>query len=165
MTEGAYLRDRIRAKCIEDGDCLIWQGDKTSDKKRPLFYNVEGKRKNLRHMLWVEKNGGEPKKGRRIGVSCDRDCCVADEHLIDRTRTQELKGIKRTVAVKAKIAKARRKNSKYSDEWVAMVRDSEKGHLQLAKELGVHYQTISRIRSNGMRRDYTANHFAGLGAR
>ena len=163
MPEGPYLMDRIRHKCVEDGDCLIWQGDKSID-GRPRYY-IDGKRKNLRHLLWVDKFGREPEEGRRVGVRCRRDCCVAEEHLVARNRQQELKGIKRKPDTKIRIALARRKGSKYSDEFVRMVREMPGSHLDIAKELGMHYQTVQRIRKHEMRRELAANPFAGLGAR
>lgn len=162
MTEGAYLMDRIRHKCLEDGDCLIWQGDKSVDGV-PRYY-IDRKRKNLRHLLWVEKNGREPDAGKRVGVRCKRAGCVAEDHLVARSRQQELKGVKRTPDTKIRIALAKRKSSKYSDEFVQMVREMAGNHLEIAKQLGMHYQTVQRIRKHEIRREYV-NPFAGLGAR
>jgi hypothetical protein len=160
MSEGAYLLDKIRHKCIEDGDCLIWQGAYTSTGGRPRIY-IGRKWLALRNLLWVEKNG-QPKKGHRIGVSCGTDGCI--EHLVSRGRSAELKGIRRSVSTKAKIAASKRAKSAYTPEFIAMVRESPENHLVLAEKLGMHYQTISRIRNHDVWKDYT-NPFAGLGAR
>lgn len=157
MTEGAYLIDRIRHKCREDGGCLIWTGDVSSDSKNPRIHS-EGKRIPLRPLLWAEKHG-EPKRGNRIGVSCKTERCIEPEHLVQRTRSQELKGVRRSPATKAKMSAAKRAKSQYTPELIQMIRESDKSHVALAKELGMNYQTVAKFRRQ---MDYVGNPFVGL---
>ena len=162
MSEGAYLLERVRARCYEEGDCLIWTGDVSGDGMRPRFF-VDGARVPIRKALW-EALHGPVKEGCRIGTSCKTLHCVEPAHLIQRTRSMEMKGIKRSTATKAKIAAARRVGSTYTPELVAEIRGSDLTHTALAESLNLPYKHIRRIRNFDIWKDYITP-FAGLGAR
>ena len=163
MSEGAYLLERIRLQSVEEGDCLIWQGGCTGDGNRPRVY-MDGKPVPLRRALFMDFGPTKLKPGERVGVKCGTHLCVAPEHLAPRSRSKELKGIKRSTATKAKIANARRAQTGFTTEFVEMVRNSPKSHLELSKELGMHHQTIQKWRTHARRQNYVTP-FSGLGAR
>lgn len=152
----------MEPRVVEEGDCLLWTGATTADGDRPKVYSA-GEAFPVRLMIWKAMHG-DPKPGFRIGAKCGTPLCVEPSHLIERDRAKELKGIKRSIATKAKIAKARRAQSAYTPEFVEMVRSSPKNHLELSKELDMPYQTIQKWRKHALRQNYVTP-FAGLGSR
>lgn len=162
MTEGAYLMSVIRSRCVEEGDCLLWTGEVDRTGRQPRFY-VDGKRTSVRLSLFRELKG-EPKDGYRIGVRCGTARCVEPDHLVARTRSQALKGVKRSLATRAKIARARAPHRKLSDEQVAEIRASDLNQYELAAIHGVSQKSISRVIRNETFQTY-GGHFAGLGER
>jgi hypothetical protein len=154
------LFERIRHKCIEDGDCLMWQGSMQSQNGSPFVYTEGRNRAPIRKLLW-EESGKKIKDGHRIGVVCRNARCVAPEHLVQRSRRDDTKGRKRTLAEKARISETKRAKSPLADVAPAILA-SEASDKQIADELGLKYGTVWKIRR---RVEYKGNPFVGLGAR
>lgn len=160
MIEGSYLLERIRARCTEEGDCLLW-GGATSAGGLPRVWK-DGLSTSLRRLLWIEKHGEIPSDV-RIGVKCRVDLCVAPAHLVIRDRCDELKGTRRSQAFKAKIAAAKRSKSRFTPEFIAMIRGSLLNNCALGREIGLDHRIIAKIRNHEVWKDYTAP-LSGLGA-
>ncbi len=160
--DGAYLFNKIKARCTEEGDCLLWPGNTTADGARPKVW-LAGKSVPLRRALWEEMHGNL-KRGERVGVDCKTLLCVARSHLVITTRSQELKGIRRDASFGAKIAATKRAKSRFTPEIVEAVRSSSLNNVALGKELGMNHQTIARMRRHEIWKTYSTP-FAGLGAR
>lgn len=143
MTEGVYLIDRLRHRCVEDGDCLIWQGDVAAGCKAPKYY-FKGRRIPLRTAMWEELHGALPAK-RRVGMKCGTTRCIEPTHMTLRTRSQELKGIKRTVVTLQRISAARRARSKLTAADCIEIRASNLSQYKLAALYGVSQKSISRV--------------------
>ena len=76
------LIDRVHARCVEDGDCLVWTG---ADQKR---YGIisSGGRKNRKnhyvHRVAYEHAFGEIPEGYEVHHSCENPLCVNTDHLL-----------------------------------------------------------------------------------
>lgn len=152
----------IEGRLVEEGDCLIWTGA-VSDSGNPRVW-VDGSSDVLRRTLWTAMNG-EPEPDDRIGVRCRVARCVEPSHLIKQQRTDELKGVKRTEAFKAKVATAvRAAKATLTQEQVDMIRASPLNNVELARQMNRRHQTIARVRTHDIWKSYV-NPFAGLGAR
>jgi hypothetical protein len=161
VIEGSYLLEKIRHRCIEEGDCLLWQGAVLSEGLPRLYSN--GQSTSLRRLLWVEKHG-EISSDVRIGAKCRVGLCVAPAHLIIRDRCDELKGTRRSQAFKAKIAAAKRSKSRFTPDFIEMVRTSPLNNCALGREIGLNHAIVAKIRNHQVWKDYSTP-FAGLGAR
>lgn len=161
MSEGSYLADRIRSRCIEEGDCLLWQGALSVDGVPRFFMN--GQSVSLRRLLWVERHGELSPKV-RIGVKCRAQRCVEPKHLVIRHRSEDIKGLRRSPAFKAKIAATKRAKSRFTPELIASIRSSPLNNSALGRELGLNQAVIAKIRNHEVWKDYTSPMF-GLGER
>lgn len=155
------LKASILACCVEEGDCLIWQGG--SDKVPHL--HVKGKKVNVRALV-LQAHGVQRIEGTLLGCSCRNRKCVAFEHIRQRTRLQHAQyfgnlGAYSGPVKTAKMAATKRAKSKLNDEKVAAIRASTKTAKELSAEYGVAASYITSIRARKLWKDY-ASPFAGL---
>lgn len=150
--------EAIHAKCIEDGDCWIWQGA-MSHGSRPVA-RLEGSRKNVSvRRLVLELRGVHP--GKRMAYpKCANQACVCPDHVqaMSRAKMHTLiaasTGYASTPERRAKIAAAKRKLSPITPELVEEIRTSpESGHA-IARRLGFCQATVQAIRAHESWRDY-----------
>lgn len=158
------LTDRIYARCIEVGECLEWQGPV---QKGGGMYISEGAKKYLvRRVLWREEHGNIP-EGRLISVSCCNPRCVCHLQAISvsqRNKKIAKSGAFKSIAFRAKIANACRKNSKLSDAAVAEIRAAEIAPAEAAEKFGITESYVNMLRAGRFRIDFSSP-FAGLGTR
>lgn len=165
MSEGAYLMEKIRSRCIEEGDCLIWTGGSI---KTPHLC-VQGKKMSVRKLV-LELNGVVIlTQSKLFGVGCGTPHCVALDHIRQRSRAQHAKffgnlGVYSGPLKIAKMAATKRSKSKLDDEKVAAIRASDKSSKKLSKEYGVAASYITSIKAGKLWKAYNSP-FAGLGAR
>ena len=162
MSEGAYLMDRIRARCREDGDCLIWTG--AMNERGPVV-TVDRKQLSVRRVAWEERNGKPFPTGKVASVDCEDKACI--EHIVPRTRSQLNARTNRrhsSIARAAKVSATKRQNSKLSDADVIEIRMTDRPMKEIAAEKGISTVYAYLIRRGDFRRDYSSP-FAGLGAR
>lgn len=164
MTEGAYLMSVIRSRCVEDGDCLIYQRGRG---KLP-YVTIDRKKVNIRKLV-VLAAGGRVIEGGFFGSCCETPRCIAEGHIRQRNRKQHGQhfgalGVYSATGKVARMAATKRAKSKLDDEKVAAIRASDKSSMALSKEYGVAASYITSIKAGKLWKNYSSP-FAGLGAR
>lgn len=177
--EGAYLLARIRARCVEEGDCLIWQGciSSSSNASRggyPIIKVGYGQPcKTVRRAIVEvagDKNGNRDLKPRQpVETTCGERLCVAQEHLVVSTPVKVGKRMAKagklsSLARSAKIAASKRATGKLTMEQALEIRFSDESGPVLAERYGVHRSQINNIKRGDAWRDHR-NPYAALGAR
>jgi hypothetical protein len=166
--------ERIKARCEEDGDCLIWQGKVYPKNGHPAATEwIDGKdcHVGVRRRAYEEYHKVKLTADQYV-ATCGNPACLAKEHLhlitiAERSRrmhrdmdaARKLR-YSRTLAQKAQAAKG-----KLTPEQVRAVIDSPDGPYVTAKRLGINGVVASRIRRGISYREYAATPFAGMGAR
>lgn len=159
------LTDRIHARCIEDGDCLVWQGYSVRGKYPQI--RVGDKSLSVRRVLWEEKHGCVP-DGKEVAVTCETRNCVA--HIKPMTHKDVGKrtaatGVYASPVRCAKIAATRRAQvSDLTPEQVADVRYGGGSLAEAAQRNGISKGAAGFIRRGERWKEYSTP-FAGLGAR
>ena len=159
----------IKARCIEEGDCWIWQGSVLGNGYPSMSIKDET---YLVRRVVLEIVGKPPKKYQPVICSCRNKLCVNPEHL---TRSSHSKVGRDTAAlgVFSELTKCA-KNAKAS-----RARESTRLTMELANEIrlrpesgkvlsgiyGVSKNQINAIKRGDAWKDYTPSPFAGLGAR
>lgn len=161
MTDGAYLMDKIRPRCIEDGDCLIWTGRRSAGNV-PRWGD-----KSLRRMIYTAMVG--PVQDRfLISNNCENPLCVNPAHLKANTKGAVLRRVYENtdLALRRSITSTRaaRKRAKLDLDKVREIRASDEILDVLAERYGVHRALISQVK-RGVAWKETSSPFAGLGAR
>lgn len=149
----------IKARCSEDGDCLIWTGA-TNAGGHPKFSRASGRR-----VVW-ELVHGTLQPADLITVTCGCSLCLNPQHLKKTTKSEVSRVTNARPDIKAKrIASnqrsAREKGTKITMETARMIRASDKTGLALAAELQVSPSLITSVRKNKTWREH-GNPFAGL---
>ncbi len=159
----------IKDRCEEVGRCWIWQGT-VSVSGYPIA-KAAGVRSGciLVRRLAVELDGRPAKPRQPVLASCGERLCCNPACLAPSTSSAVGKaaakaGAWKTIARRAKIAKAKRANSKLTPEIVTEVRTSPESSRVIAKRLGINRRRIVDIRNGRAWIDYSSP-FAGLGAR
>lgn len=153
---------QIHAKCLECGDCMIWQGA-TNGSGQPKFHS-----KTARRATWEAAKGPVP-DGKLVTTTCGHAKCLAVGHLALTTRAEVSKASNARPHVKAlrsaSTAKTvRAKLGKIDMETARLIRASDKPGIELAAEYGVSPSHISHVRCNISWKE-ASSPFAGLGAR
>ena len=154
--------ESIRARCIEDGDCLIWKG-KVSQSGQPIMWSMTGRRK-----VWSLVCGPVP-DGKLIGVSCGCKLCLNPGHLAllsraDVTRVSHGRPDVKALRATANARTARAKFAKINMDIARKIRASTKSGPELSTEFGCSASLVSLVRLNKAWVE-TASPWAGLGAR
>lgn len=161
LTENEKLLGRILEKCVEDGDCLMWQGA-MADGSCPSI-KVGGKARNARRLYYELTTGRPLPAGKVASATCGCGRCLS--HVKPQTIAQVLAGAVERGAYgvrhAAKVAATKRKSAKFSEEVIRRVRESDEVGTKLAAEIGMDQSYLSRVRRGMARKDY-ANPFASL---
>lgn len=168
--EWLLARVTVQPGPLEDDPCWVWNGTLTDrDQPQVSMRTPEGRKTLLVRRLVIEF-----KQERALPTSlwayarCETRGCVHPEHLATRTRVvaQGQTGKKRSPAVAAKIAAARRAQSRFDhDELIARIQASDKSNVKLADELGCHHTYVARIRTGEARIDYSNPYVVQLGGK
>lgn len=159
--------ESIRAKCIEEGGCWIWQGA-MSHGTTPTM-RLDGSRKCVsvrRHILELHGIDAENLKAYPI---CNNPACVNPRHVKPTTTSDMIKrvakqqGYASNIARNAKIAAGKRKNSPITPELVEEIRSSSESGHAIARRLGFSQSTVQAIRAFDTWKDYS-NPFMQLAA-
>lgn len=154
------LIDKLRHRCREEGDCLIWTG-RHSVSNVPRLGNA-----SLRRLIYAEANG--PFQDRfLVTTTCGNALCINPEHLKTTTKSAVLKRAYATsdLAVRRSITSTRtaRANAKLSIEAAREIRASGETIKVLAARYGVHQSLISFVRrGQAWKESAAANPFQGL---
>lgn len=160
MTEGPYLMEKIRTRCVEEGECLLWTGALCAGSTPVVHRN--GEYYNLRHFLWERMGNQLPTDGKAVVTKCRDKRCLAEKHLMVDVRSRG--GHRWSAAARAKKAAFQQRMSTLSWDDVSEIRISTLPLNELAAKYGKSKRTIQHIRS-GETWKVTTGHFAGLGAR
>jgi hypothetical protein len=164
MTDKEMLQ-RILARCTEDGGCLVWTGA-MADGSCPQM-RVDKKTVNLRRKHYELTVGPIP-AGMVVAVTCECQRCIRHVQPMttsDVCQRHAARGAYTSLTAQAKIAAAKRKNSRYSQELIQQIRASdEPGHI-LAARFQMTETYLSQIRRGRQRKDYTGNPFLAMVAR
>jgi len=153
--------DRILGRVRECGDCLEWAGYAIEGKHPQI--RVNWKSYPVRRLVWFLTRG--PVRSEVwIANKCENPLCVNPDHLVAHTRSTALKGAKRTVSHKTKIAAARRSKSVLTMEIVRAIRSSDEPNPVLAERFGITPGYVSHLRRGTVWKEYVTP-FQGLGAR
>lgn len=158
----------IHARCIEEGDCLIWQG--ATDKGGYPAIRVKGRTTTVRRIV-VELDGRPARPGQPVVCACDDKKCVKTDHLVLWTRKKVSRkasktGYRSTELRCLKSARSRQAAiGKITMDIARDIRASTENGVVLSKRYGINETQISRIRRGLAWKEYDITPFAGLGAR
>lgn len=152
--------DKIKHRCVEEGDCLLWQGAMASG-TCPVI-TIKQQTYPVRRLLWLRAGKALPEKG-AIVASCGDDRCLLPAHMVQRKRGAPI-GRKRTPLLRAKMAAIKQAQSSLTLADIEIIRTSAERAVDLAKRYGKAKKTIENIR-NGHTWQVQTGFFAGLGAR
>lgn len=157
---GAY----IRMRCVEEGDCLMWQGAR-SDSGQPCMHHQGKTRAMVRRVLYAEVHGVEVPADRCVITTCGQRLCLNPKHLKEvsrgEVRTHAAKfGAYKSAAMVMKRTAAVRKKSHITEEVVEHIR-AAKTAREAHEQTGVSLGYVYLIR-DGVRRAPLGNPFAGL---
>ena len=146
--------DEVKGRCRIEGDCWIWTGALSDGVPRIFVPGNDGKMRSTpgRRAVWMMNAGKAVPNGWRVFGLCDEKLCLNPAHMIcehPRRRGAKvaaagtLKGqVKRILANRANG----RSRAKYSADLVTTVLSSDKSGAQIARELGVSHQWVSKVR-------------------
>ena len=159
------LLDYVRARCVEDGDCLRWTG---------TLYNghpggtLDGRKILIRRALYEHANGPIP-AGQIIRCHCGTPLCIQREHwrlTTYRSVATECGalGLMSGPVRSARIAATKRAGpqARITQDEARAIRVSVEPGTVLAARHGIAESTVSRIRRSEVRREYVGNPWAGL---
>lgn len=158
--------DDIKAKCREDGDCLLWTGSCNGSGIPKI--KLDGIHYSARRETWKLARG-PLKDSELVTVTCGCVRCLNPDHLKKTSKAEVSRLSNARPAVKAKRAASaaktnRPKFGKINMEIARQIRASDRSGLDWAEELNVSPSLISNVRMNKSWRE-AGNPFAGLGAR
>lgn len=156
----------IESRTEEEGDCLLWTGAHSrgqgSNRPQPAIW-IDGKTMPLRRLAYVAY-GKELFAHWRVSTTCGNDSCLCKAHLKRKTHSESLLGHKKSFITSAKIAARKQAASPLDWDKVREIRSSDESTRSLAVRLGVHEDTISKVRNYQSWRE-VGGVFSGLVAR
>lgn len=168
LPDGArHTMETIAARCIEEGDCMLWDGA-IANPSKPVLQDGR-KVVAVRRYIFTELLGKKVKPRHLVSFTCDNDLCVHEDHIDQMTRSEMLKrAVERTQYHlrpdrTAKLQIAARERSQYGADLVDQVRNEEGSYTQIAERLGLKKSFVADVRSQ--RHWKPTNPFVGLGAR
>lgn len=155
----------IYARCVEVGDCLLWTGCVNSHQYPTVWDSDTGRAVNARRQLYIQAHG---KMGRTelVCVSCDEARCLNLEHLVKRSRKQNMRisanrgRCSRPDANARRIAGKQRHAPKLTMAEVQAIRDrlaAGETRREVAASVGLHVSWVYRIGRNEVWRDGATN--------
>lgn len=136
--------ERIVGNCIEDGDCLLWQGA-MSDGRMPVVW-FEGKAQSVRRVLWRAQGRPLNPRGSIAPTVCKNDRCICPEHA-EQVNRGTRPGRAVTLMARTNITNGRRQRSRLTWDEVLEIRFGDTPTKVLAEQKSMHISTIQRIRS------------------
>lgn len=149
--------DYIRLRCVEEGECWIWQGA-TNQTGHPIM-KYPGRPCGTVRRLVLEAIGNAPAPRQPTVNTCGDPLCVSPAHTKKSTIRQVAKqaakgGAWQSMERRMKISAAKRKTSKLSIEQANAIRMSEETTAELAQRFGVDRSYIKAIRAGKVMHDY-----------
>lgn len=119
---------------------------------------------SVRRFVFEQRNG-KLKTVEIVKPTCENHACINPEHMKKSRINAHRKGEVKPLATRKRMAEAMRKIRKLSMEDAQTIRASTDDLKTMAERYGVTRSNISTIRRGLTFKDYSANHFTGLGAR
>lgn len=159
--------EEVKARCIEEGECWIWQGAVAS-KKYPAFKPANDGETLVRRL--VLRLDGRPVPPKKLAVcTCGEPLCVFPGHQAHSTYSARMKKAAKDHPVSylrrgAKASAWMRENGpgKLTMEQVREIRASDKPRAVLAQQYKVGRSFIGRIIRNETWRETPSTPFSGL---
>lgn len=143
----------------EVGDCLEWKGAyRATATPLPLWNST-----SVRLIVWRMVNG-EVREGLRLTASCKNHKCVHPDHLRERRRAEEIFGITRSNAFKAKIAATKRTQMAIDGMSMGVareIRNSPESSSEIARRLNMNEMWVGMVRRHKRWAEYVTP-FTGL---
>lgn len=160
------LTDQIHSRCVEEGECLLWQGG-TTPAGMPTMHHGKQTKAMVRRVLFAAFYGEVP-EGKLVTPMCGNKLCLARKHLRAMTPTESKaiaarKGVYKSQKTLIKRMLALRAKSSITEETVGLIRDANTAR-DAHEKTGVSLPYCYQIR-DGVRRADLSSPFAGLGAR
>jgi hypothetical protein len=155
--------ERIRMRCVECGDCLIWPGACAGGTAPTIRH--KGKNFNARRVLWEAENGPQP-AGTVMGVLCESRHCmrhIAPVAPAIVARRRVALGLAVGIPHARAVAEGKRKKSRWSDGDLAGLRSGAEPVQEAIKRLGMNESYAYAIARGEQRRNFRTP-FVGLGA-
>lgn len=165
MTPDVYRR--LIARCVECGDCLLWQGAMGGSGTVTPSTSIGKKRYYVRRLMWEKKGLGPAPADKGVRATCGEARCVAPKHLQLTTKSESGKragaaGKFSTISRIQRLAATKQATqSPLTWDQVREIRDGTDRLKDAAERYGVSIHTISKIRRGIAWRDYS-NPFAAL---
>lgn len=154
--------ERILSRCIEDGDCLLWQGP-TSHSGVPVL-DTKAK-KSVRRALWEAERGAVSAK-LVFPNTCGNMLCVCHTKPVTLSEARRIAGSLGAYKSRSRVVKrtlTQRAQSKYDEETVKRIKAAASAK-EAQEQTGASLAYIYQIRE-GYRRAPLVTAFTGLGAR
>lgn len=153
--------EEIYARCIEDGDCLLWpvQSKPGARRSRPGIGKLQ---RNPRRVVFELTRGVELDSTMRVLDTCGNRRCCCEHHLValpldKAAKAQAERGdFNRRPQSLAQLAK-RRGRAKLDMDKARAIRSSPEPSDVLAERYGVSAQTIRMVRSGAIWNEQAAN--------
>lgn len=153
----------IQERTVEEGDCWLWQAGKSHG--TPALRH-DGRIVQVRRFIAEVLQGRTVPGGRMVSMTCDNLDCVNPAHIGIYTRKQlQQRTAARTqygsdMARNLKIARIKQQASSLDWQKVREIRAMEGSIRQVARELGMNFDTVRLIRQGITWKE--ASPFAGL---
>lgn len=154
----------IKARCIEEGDCWIWQQGVDGHGRPQIRFN--GKTSYTRRVARELADGKPVPESKRVPAECGNPLCVSPKCSLVASqkkvsRMASARGAFNNPSRILKMALTKRRQSEISDEIVKKVRSHPGPASAAALEAGISLSHAKAIRSGRSRKDYT-NPLQGL---
>jgi hypothetical protein len=145
-----HTLDSIKERCIEEGDCWLWQGGKSHGAP---YIRHEGKSVPVRRYIAESILKMPNLEGRLVASSCGHLECVSPDHIVVYSRKQLQKATaKRTqygkdLLRRYKLANLARSRSRLNIDIARQIREAEGPQRAIAKAFGVSFDTVNKIKN------------------
>lgn len=143
--------ETLLAKCVPDGDCLIWTGC-TDGRGQPMAKHNKKRVQAKRLLLLLQ--GEKPKKGWYAVSMCGNRACMNPEHVKQVTQSEKTKLAYEMgrLGRPDQLARIRMASVyKLTDLDVMEIRQSEESTRDIAARLGMNPKYLSRVRNGSAR--------------
>ena len=159
--------DRLRARCVEVGDCWEWQGYFTSTGQPGVRWHSNNT--SARRVALQLVNPTPPEPGQDYALcTCGNPRCINPKHARWASKSECMlaghrKNLRSDLPRAAKIAATQRATrAKITMAQAQDIRTSTDTLVQLAARYGISRNYVSRIRAHQAWRDYTSHEMYGV---
>lgn len=138
----------LMANCVEEGDCLMWQG-RTTNHGVPVC-RFRGQHCGVRRALWQLLGRRPLRAGEVVTTTCGNPLCCQPDHMrattqgeLMRRRNRDAKGEALRLA---RMTAVRRSSAKIDMAQANSIRASDKPAAQIASEVGLSVSMVNSIR-------------------